>query len=222
MSKLVSLTRPGVDQAPGLNYATVTGRAGNWFFLKATTPLPSERAQRAASCLIEPECGDTVLLCAGGGTQAGAYILAVLTRADNTGATLHLPGAVEMTTQHGKLRVNATQLELTAHDSVSLQAPKIELDGLAGKLQFHRIDANAQEFNGRIGNISLLAQNVHSTVDRLIQKARNSFRWIENLDETRAGRVRMQITDRFQLKARHASMIAEDQVKIDGKKIDLG
>ena len=45
---------------------------------------------------------------------------------------------------------------------------------------------------------------------------------MENLDETRAGRVRLQVKDRFHLTSRHASVIAEGQVKIDAEKIDLG
>ena len=70
--------------------------------------------------------------------------------------------------------------------------------------------------------ITMIAQTVQSTVGRLILKARNSFSWIENLHETRAGRMRLQIENRFHLKSKHTTILAEGQVKIDGEKIDLG
>ena len=127
-----------------------------------------------------------------------------------------------MVTDHGNLRLEATDLELAAHRQVAVQAPQIELTGLAGNMKFHRITTTAQEFDARVGAITMIAQTVQSTVGRLILKARNSFSWIENLNETRAGRMRLQIENRFHLKSKHATILAEGQVKIDGEKIDLG
>jgi hypothetical protein len=72
------------------------------------------------------------------------------------------------------------------------------------------------------GTISTVAQQMTSTVGRLIQRARDSVRWIDNADETRAGRVRMQVEERMHVTARHATILAEGQVKIDADKIDLG
>jgi hypothetical protein len=217
----IPLARPGSDAAPGLAYATVTGRADKWFFLEGAAPVTIERALRADSCLIEPGCGDTVLVCNGGAT-AVSYILAVLVCAERDRSRLVLPGGVELHADHGKLQVDAQQIDLAAHQGVSLQAPKIDMTAIAGDLKFHRLEASAQEFQARLGVVTTIAQSVNSTVGRLIQKAKNSFRWIENLDETRAGRVRMKVDERFHLHAKHATMLADGQVKIDGEKIDLG
>jgi hypothetical protein len=131
----IPLSRPAAEQALGLAYSRVTGRADKWFFLDGTI----DRALRADSCLVEPADGDLVLVC-GGATAATSFILAVLTSADAARSTVTLPGGAAL----------------------------------------------------------------------------------ENLDETRAGRMRLQVAERFHLKARHASVIAEGQVKIDAEKIDLG
>ncbi len=215
---LVTMSRPGAEAHVGLVYATVTGRADKWFFLSSASAI--ERAVRADSCLIEPDCGDMVLVC-DGGAQA-SYILAVLARATPDQATLKLPGAVELHTAQGRLRVQARQLDLSASQAVVLQAPRVELAGIEGKIQFHNLTASAQQANARFGTVSTLAQSMTTTVGRLVQKARDSFRWTENLEETRAGRLRLLVRDRFHLKAKHATMLAEGQVKIDGEKIDLG
>ncbi|NUU02188.1 DUF3540 domain-containing protein [Herbaspirillum robiniae] len=215
---LVSMTRPGAEAAVGLHYATVTGRSDKWYFLGAAG---IERAQRADSCLIQPDCGDTVLVCAGGG-NAPAYILAVLARAERDSAVLALPGGVALNTDHGKLTVSGRQLEMAATEGLTLQAPTLGVAALRGEMKFGSLETSAQQVQARFGAVSLMARVLNSTVDRLVQKAKNSLRWTEGLDETRAGRVRAQVQGRHEIRAGHATVIAEGQVKIDGEKIDLG
>lgn len=210
LNTLVPLSRPGAAAAPGLEYSRVTGRADKWFFLDG----PIERALRADSCLVEPADGDLVLAC-GGATAATSFILAVLTRADEGKSTVTLPGGAALCTDNGKLRIEAGQ-------GVGLHAPKIEMAAASGEMTFAHLQATVQEAQARFGKVTSMALSVHSTVGRLIQRAQDCFRSVENLDETRAGRVRMQVKDRFHVTSRHASVIAEGQVKIDGEKIDLG
>ncbi|MDR6739164.1 hypothetical protein J2X56_001150 [Herbaspirillum sp. 1173] len=214
---LIPMSRP--DAAVGLVYATVTGRADKWFFLSGGD-LSVERAQRADSCLIEPESGDTVLVCNGGAQTS--YILAVLARATPAQATLKLPGDVSLHTAQGQLQVQAEQLELTGRKRVTVVGAQVELAGVQGDVRFSRLNTSAEEVNARFGVVRSMAQSITSTVGRLVQKARDSFRWVENLDETRAGRVRMQVKERFHMKAKHTTLLADGQVKIDGEKIDLG
>ncbi|MGB7479509.1 MAG: DUF3540 domain-containing protein [Burkholderiaceae bacterium] len=216
---LVTMSRPGADATVALVYATVTGRADKWFFL-SSPDLSLARALRADSCLIEPESGDTVLVCKGG-SQA-SYVLAVLARATPAQATLKLPGDVSLHTVQGQLRVQAEQLELNGRQRVAVVGAQVEVAGVRGDVCFQQLNTSAQQVNARFGAVSSIAQSITSTVGRLVQKARDSFRWTENLEETRAGRVRFQIRDRFHLKARHTTMLADGQVKIDGEKIDLG
>jgi hypothetical protein len=212
-STLVTIARPGDDPAIELVYATVTGRADRWFLFDAAGHAPL-RAVRAESCLIEPECGDTVLVAAGG-ANAMSYVLAVLARAQRSAASLVLPGDVSLHTDDGALRVEAASVDVKAERSLTMQAPDIAMTGARGALKFQRVDA-------AVGTLSTVAQQVTSTVGRLIQRARDSVRWIENADETRAGRVRMQVEERMHVSARHATILAEGQVKIDADKIDLG
>lgn len=207
---VLSLSRTDGDAAIGLSYATVTGRAEKWFFLSEG----NGRALRADSCLLEPEYGDTVLVC-NGGEKAVSYILAILSRAQRDSASLCLPGDVALHAEQGHLTVRAPK-------SLAMQSPEIAMAALRGDMKFQRLDVSAQQAEARFGAANLLARTLNSTIGRLLQKARDSFRWIENLDETRATRVRIQASERYSLTARHAAILAEQQVKIDGEKIDLG
>lgn len=216
---LVDMGRAGAAQAVEMGYATVTGRADKWFFL-GNSALPVERAVCAASCLVEPDLGDTVLVCHGG--PRASYILAVLARATPAQATINLPGGVALQTDQGQLQIQAEQLDLHARQKVSVVGPQVQLQGVHAHVHFQHMDASASQVQARWGVVSTLAQSMTTTVGRLVQKARDSFRWTENLEDTRAGRVRMQVTERFHLKSKHTTMLAQEQVKIDGKKIDLG
>ena len=203
---------PAPDNAASLVYATVRGRVGQWFFFDAGSGAV-QQALRAQSCLIEPDCGDTVLACAGDDKSA-AYILAVLTRADAASATLALPGGAALHTDRGALRVEAAQ--------VALHAPEIVMEGARGEMRFERVDASIRYLHAGLGAVSTVAQQITTTAGRLIQRARDSLRWIDNADETRAGRVRVRVDERMHVSARHATILAEGQVKIDASKIDLG
>lgn len=204
----------------------VTGQADKWFFLAAAPGNISstDRALRAESCLVQPECGDTVLVCQGVtvGLTSVPYILAVLSRADAQNAVLALPGGAQVRVNTGALAFVASDIALEGANSVSLKAPHIAVTAVSGDLRFNRLASTIGELSASMGSVLTVAQTVTSTVGRLVQKATNSFRWTENLDESRAGRMRLQVAERFHLKSRHASVIAEGQVKIDAEKIDLG
>lgn len=219
-NNLVPMARAGNEQAVGLLYATVTGRAGQWFFLSAAD-TSVERALRADSCLVEPDCGDSVLICRGGANVA-AYVLAVLARAVPDSAELLLPGGVVLHAEQGSLQIDAERIQMKATGQMAISAPRVAVEGLIGDLTFDRMNASIRETHARLGVVQSVAQQVTSTVGRLVQKARDSFRWTENVDETRAGRVQMQVEERLHITAQHASLLAEGHVRIDGEKIDLG
>ena len=77
------------DTAQELHTALVSGRANDWFLLDNAPGCT--RAKVAASCLLEPEIGDTVLVSvsACGGIS---YILAILAKPEHRGGSLRLPG----------------------------------------------------------------------------------------------------------------------------------
>lgn len=220
---LHALPQAGADPAIRLTYATISGRADTWFFVRPAAG-DADRALRAESCLLEPQCGDMVLISqdTAPGSKRPPYILAILSRTAPTQGTLTLPGGVRLESDRGQLRTVAEHAILEARQHLTISAPELTLAGDQGDIRVARLQAEANTVEARLGTLQLLAQQVQSSVGRLVQKARDCCRWIENLDETRAGRVRLQVQERFDLRARHAAVLAQGQVKIDGDKIDLG
>jgi hypothetical protein len=195
---------------PALRSAMITGQADKWFFLGGDNAATGERALRAESCLLQPELGDTVLVCSGVvvGVTTVSYVLAVLSRTDPQQGALMLPGGATLTADNGSLSIAARQIDLAGQQALKLQAPQLAITAVQASMTFN--------------SLNTIAQTITTTVGRLLQRATDSFRWTQNLDESRAGRMRLQVSERLHIKAKHASMIAEGQVKIDGEKIDLG
>lgn len=203
---------------------TVSSVAKDWIFLGVSQETEICRAQRSTSCLIQPQRGDTVLLCQRGGfgRMRKMYVIAVLERASASAANVVFPGGVSLQVAEGQIEVKATRIQLSATANVAIKAPEVEVEGVRGMLRFYRLDALIDQANGRFGTMVAVAKDVSTRVGRLVQKVRYSYRWTEHLDETRAGRMRIKVEERMHVTARHASVLADEHVRIDAKKIDLG
>ena len=232
------LHRTAPSAAPAdfaLTRATVTGMAGAWFFLDGA---PQDRALRAESCLLAPEVGDLVLVNAGAAGQvlsgagpaqaatllgAAPFILAVLSRPQASSGVINFPGGARLlATDGGGLQFAAQDIQLAASTRLDLSSPELTVRAAKGELVFGQLSTVAHRLQARLGSLHCIAQNATSVVGRLVVRAINSFRQTEQLDDSRAGRVRMQVAERFAVSAQHASIQAKGHVKIDGEKIDLG
>lgn len=231
----------GSTVGPRLATGTVCGRAGAWFFMRENDraidddAAPQDlRAQLAPSCLLQPEIGDVVLLCLApempstavrNGTHAlpcRQHILAVLSRVDAAQSSVMLPGGVRFATQAGSLRVEGHEIELAASAALKARTPQLTIEAVRGDLRFGHANASAGSITACIGELQLFARKLATQVDRLLLKARNSFRTVAELDDLHAGRTRWEVDGHAQLHARQTTLLAEGVVKIDGQRIDLG
>jgi len=230
---LASFLPDGAPAGPRLVTGTVCGRVGAWLFVRSSEG--EQRAQVAPSCLLAPQDGDVVLLCltpdmpvavpregAMSVLPCRQHMLAVLSRAEPAQATLQLPGGARLVTQEGSLRIEGRQIAIAASAGLHAQTPQLTLEAARGDLRFGHANASAGSFTGVIGEMQLFARNLSAQVGRLVQKARSSFRTVEELDDLRAGRTRWEVEGHAQLHARQATLLAEGSVKIDGQRIDLG
>ncbi len=208
--------RPGQMQ---MERGTISGQVEDWFFIQGL--MACERAKSAASCLVLPETGDEVLVCHSS-DEAPAYILAVLKRKAPSEGLLRLPGGASMHTDCGKLTIHAKEVSLQGKDRVQVDSAHLAINTEKTELKMKHLHAWFDLLETYALQANLVAKNMTSTVGRLLQRARESFRWVEELDETRAGRVRVKVDGRYQMQTEHTTIQAEGIVKIDGQKIDLG
>lgn len=223
---------PALPGAAQLCTASVSGQAGDWLLVRLADGQ-EQRALRAPSCLLQPALGDGVLLCASTPAERHSsarvtalpcqwHVLAVLTRADADSATLQLPGGAQLHTESGALALRARQLSLEGQERVQLRSTELRIEAARSDFLLGRVQASAQALSGVIGEIQLVGRKLHSRFDWLVQKARNSVRQVDELDDLRAGRTRWEVEGHAQLHAKQATVLADEAVKIDGARVDLG
>jgi len=71
-------------------------------------------------------------------------------------------------------------------------------------------------------DIHLRADCLSFTARSLTETFENATRWIKNIFNIRAGRIKTQVNSLYRLKAKRIVEKAEEDVKIDGRKINLG
>lgn len=192
-----------------LSYGRITGRVENRFRVDIDAEL-STWALKADGCLLEPDKGDLVLIVEGGGSEA--FILNVLVK-DGVESTIDLPG---------QAKISGDSISLAARSFVSLEAPGVDLAGVTGTASFVDMRLRAESCRLQARKASLVVRFFDSVMDRITQRVKNSFRTVEDTDTTTAGRIRTKVRQRFSLKAKHASVLTEEEVCVDGKQIRIG
>lgn len=201
-----------------LRVGTVSGRADNWFFTQGMTPV---RLKRAASCLIEPQLGDTVLIY-DAGFENVSFITAVLVSSDETTSKVMLPGGASLENIDQQLTIKAENISLNGKSSVVLNSAHVDVSATVATLKVSHFQSWSESLEAHSVRATFSIKTLTSRVQQSISRIKNSLRKVEGLDETQAGRVRVLVEGHHQLKAEHVTTQAQGFVRIDGKKIDLG
>jgi hypothetical protein len=166
--------------------------------MAVAAPGATLSARRAFSCLAEPEVGDTVLVARLDDGES-AFVLAILERETDAPLALRSPRDTEV-------RV-AGKLSLVADDA-TIAAPKFSLVSGAAELHATRLTA--------------IVGSAEALFERVMQRARQVLRVVEELDHLRAGRIDYEAESVMSLHAENTTLTADGLVKMDGQQIQLG
>lgn len=210
--------------APGMQLVPCRLLAAGEGFAVAETPQGALSCRLAASCLLRPEPGDLALIALPPDGKAAAYVLAVLVRGEpGDPARLDLPSGAVIAAPGGQVQIEASQ-------GISLSTPA-ELSASAGSMSFAsgsvRWLADAFSYVGKA--LEFITQRFTETATERetqagawTQRLGDSFRHVEELDETQAGTVRTLARDTALLHGRVTYVQAEEFVKADGQEVHLG
>jgi hypothetical protein len=177
----------------------------NFFWVETSRGL--HKAKKSVSCLIEPLISDEVLLLSN--RNGKSYILSVLERERS------------IKVKNGDLDFVAQKLDLKG-DDIALASEGLDIRSLRGKASIHDFTFLGRVFRGNINAVKIISQTMSSITERLIQKARHSYRWVEGLEQVKAGRIKYFAENSLFMKSKRSSLLAEKKVKIDAEKIHLG
>lgn len=156
-------------------------------------------------------------------------------------AVLHAPGDLKLAAggdveiaAAGAVRCRGREVEISTGDGpgaarLELGASAVRLTSrllrmVAGKadLALGDVGYEGERLAAKLGEATVVASRLETAADRVFERARNVFRSVEDLHQLTAGRVRDVVRGGWQIRAGHAALDAEQDVKIDGKSIHLG
>jgi len=207
------------DTVPGLlDEALVVGGGSNSWMIQ--TKSGTFKAKKAFSCLVCPEIGDKVLnvsLASG-----DISILAILERKQPQTTQLKFEGNVEISATKSVRMLAGDRLDALARSKITLDSTALNIRATQTDVLFENLNVTGTEANHNIGKIQVIAKTIEMVCETSKQVMKNSFRLISGLDSVTADEVLQTIKKRFTLKSKQVSMLAEDDARLNGKRVHLG
>jgi hypothetical protein len=177
--------------------------------------------QRAFSCIVEPQAGDSVLFSIDERNQG--HILAVLERAGKQSTALDFPADVTIRADSGRVHVDANKgVGLSSREGIDLLADKVSVHAKTGLLNIANLRTIGQSLVAQIEHVQSYAHTLESVADQLVQKLKNSFRRIEVLDQVKSHDSIHTVENLYSVKSKQAAILAEKDIKVDAERIHMG
>lgn len=182
---------------------------------------------RAASCLLVPAPGDTVMVAGPGDSENEneneLYLIAVVAQADARHAVLAVNGDLTLASRHGAVAVrSAGALELQSDTAVATRAPEWQLNAERGQCHVASLDYQGAEVRLSVLVSRFVGRACEVVLDRLHLLTRSSFRLTEDVEQVRAGQIDMQASGTLRLHANNTLVTSKELVKVDAEQIHMG
>jgi hypothetical protein len=182
-------------------------------------PAGSFTARRAASCLLQPAAGDTVLTA---DLDGSLWVLAVLVRGDSP-AVMPLPADSTIKVAQGGLKLAVQEeLALAAGKQLSAVAPTVSVQAAQANFSLGVLQMAAGLVDAVVDQVKTVAGLLDTVAERVRLKAGSSHRQIQDLEHLQAGQLNYAVKTVLNLRGKHTVMSAENEVRLDGERIHLG
>ncbi len=179
----------------------------------------SFHAQRAVSCLVEPQVGDRVLFA--GKVSGDLYVLAVLARESNE-VVVKVPGDLTLSVGGGRFAVAAHSVDLVSSQQIGLASTSLEVRAARSKFFLRTAELVADAVVGEATSLKTIVGRLEQVAEQAIERVKRSYRFVSEAEHVRAGSYDLVANDTMRLRGEHAFVQAEKLVKIDGEQIHLG
>jgi hypothetical protein len=179
------------------------------------------RCRRAASCLLLPAPGDTVMVA--GPHDDALYVIAVVAQADRRSATLAFDGDLRLQSKRGGIAIqSAGALDLQSDTAVATRAPQWKLTAERGQCSVSELDYQGAEVRFSVLVSRFVGHACEVVLDRLHLLTRSSFRITEEIEQVRAGQIDIQASRTLRLHAKNTLVTSKELVKVDAEQIHMG
>lgn len=179
------------------------------------------RARRATSCLVDPVPDDRVLVVSSAAGEA--FVLAVLERPGDEPLELRADRDLRIKLPSGRFVVAAADgVDLVSPKEINIVTGELEVNAQSGSVFFEKLAYLGTLANVDVEKVRTVAGVLEQVVDRISQKVKRSYRFVEEVDLTRANEIDMRAKENVHVRGHNALMTAEVLVKMDAKQIHLG
>jgi Protein of unknown function (DUF3540) len=177
-------------------------------------------AQRAVSCLIALQSGDTVSVIRDNGNVH--YVTAVLKRETDGELQLFSQRALAIRSASSIHLVAVTSIELDASKRVAVRAPQFEavVGRFAAYAKTVTVATGEALLNCKLSR--LCSELIDIAAQRIGVSAKHSHRQIEGTEQLRCRYLDLQATEIAHLRAKTTLVKSKDLVKIDAAQIQIG
>jgi len=178
------------------------------------------RARRAKSCLVAPEIGDKVLCAL---EDEGAYVLAVLDGRDAAATRIAVDGDLRIQSRTGRVTVGGERgVGLVSGADVSVAAGEVSVRAPKGSVAIDEFGFFGRLLQAQVAKVNVAAKELDTVADRLSQRVKRAFRFVEEIDQTRAGTVDMRAQNLVGIRGENTVISARVLAKVDGEQIHIG
>ncbi|NYT86488.1 DUF3540 domain-containing protein [Pollutimonas harenae] len=179
------------------------------------------RVQRAASCLLVPAVGDTVLI--SGPIPKQTYLIAVIHQSEPSTARLETQGHMVIACPRGNISVQAGHsVTLQGDEDVVLDTAVLHMRVNKAECTVGELDYMGTGARVSVSAVRLIGSACEVVMDRISQLAHQVFRLTEDTEQVRAGRIDYQAEHTVRLHAQHTLLTGTDLVKVDADQIHMG
>jgi hypothetical protein len=101
-------------------------------------------------------------------------------------------------------------------------SPELKVAAQQADIRIKDAEYRGEDLSAEVGAVKMTARRIEVLAECVIEKAKNVYRTVEELLQSRAGRMRTLVRGFCHLKARKAFFKTDEEFKVDGEKIHLG
>jgi len=190
--------------------------------LRVSTSIGEFDATRAVGCLVEPEVGDRVLIASE--EDGESFVLSVLSRPEAKATNISVSeGDLVMRSTQGQVVIaGQTGVDILTGGTANVAASAVEVRAARGKFAVLFLETLSETVKAEFGRVKLAAQSFDSVLERFSQRAKRSYRTVEEIDQVRAHQIDYAAEGTARLKGENALVTATDVAKINGEQVHLG
>lgn len=177
--------------------------------------------RRAASCLLKPEPGDTVLL--SGPDRLRVYLIAVIEQVDASMSRIDVQGSLSLAANAGTVSIDSpTDLLLRSGGKLEMQSRQWALEAGEAQCNVDDMRYTGQAVDATVGRLRLVGKVFETVAHRMVQMARNALRLVDEVDQVRAGHLEIRAQETVTLRGKHMLMTGKELIKVDAGQIHMG